>query len=322
MAAKKDIEKAVNYDEPIQNVVKKVALIESRKAKRDEVQRSLAIEGESHLLVFKGKEIRQVFHKNEWYFSAVDVIEAITESGRPRQYWNDLKRKLSDEEGFSELSDKIEQLKLPAPDGKLRETDCVNVETLFRLVQSIPSPKAEPFKRWLARVGYERIQEFQNPEVAVKRAILNWQVQGRSTDWIEARLRSIVVRHELTSEWARRGVKEGMEFGYLTNIISKQTFGLKTEEHKKLKSLTSQNLRDHMTDLELVLTMLGEKSTTAIAQSMDAYGLQENVSAATSGGKVAGDARRGLEEKLGRSIVSRENFLRAKTPKPLPGAGA
>jgi hypothetical protein len=272
----------------------------------------LATEGELQLVLFKGKEIRQIFHNNEWFFSVVDVLSAITDSTQPRRYWSDLKTQLSEKEGYSELLGKIEQLKMAAADGKLHATDAVNVETLFRIIQSVPSPKAEPFKRWLARTGYERIQEFQDPEIGVKRAMVNWQIQGRSDDWIEARLRSIVVRHELTSEWAQRGVKEGVEYGYLTNIISKETFGLKTNEHKKLKGLKHHNLRDHMTDLELVLTMLGEKSTAAIAHSTDAQGLQQNAVAAKSGGKVAGDARKGLEQQLGHSVVSQQNFLNGK----------
>jgi DNA-damage-inducible protein D len=208
-------------------------------------------------------------------------------------------------------------LKMPASDGKLRETDAVNVETLFRIVQSIPSPKAENFKKWLAKVGYERIQEFQDPEISVKRAMLNWQVQGRTEDWIEARLRSIITRNELTSEWAQRGVAEGIEYGFLTNVISKETFGFKTQEHKKLKGLKHHNLRDHMTDLELMFTMLGEKSTAAIAQSSDAQGVNQNARAAQSGGRVAGNARKGLEKQLGHSIISRQNFLKGGDPKKL-----
>jgi DNA-damage-inducible protein D len=180
------------------------------------------------------------------------------------------------------------------------------------------SPKAEPFKRWLARVGYERIEEFQNPEIAVKRAILNWQIQGRTDDWIEARLRSIVVRHELTSEWANRGIVEGYEYAMLTNIVSKETFGLDIQDHKKLKSLKSQNLRDHMTDFELVLTMLGEKSTAAITQTSDAHGLEQNKTAARSGGRVAGNARKELETQLGRSVVSKDNFLPKTKQQSLP----
>lgn len=265
-------------------------------------------EGEAQTVLFKGKAVRQVFHANEWYFSIVDVIEAVTETDRPRQYWSDLKTQLSEKEDFTELYDKIVQLKLPSSDGKNYATDAVNVETLFRIVQSIPSKKAEPFKKWLAKVGYERIQEIQNPEIAVKRAILQWQIQGRPDDWIDARLRSIVTRKELTDEWKDRGIVE-QEYGKLTNVISRKTFGVDTAAHKKIKGLKGQPLRDHMTDLELILTMLGEKSTTAIAKSTDAQGFQENKDAAVAGGKIAGSARRTLEEKLGKPIVSEENFL-------------
>lgn len=297
-------------------VISAVAKIQKGK-KQDVEPARLATEGELQLALFKGKEIRQVFHNNEWFFSVVDVLSAITDSTQPRRYWSDLKTQLSEKEGYSELLGKIEQLKMIASDGKLHPTDAVNVETLFRIIQSVPSPKAEPFKKWLAKVGYERIQEFQDPEIGVKRAMLNWQIQGRSDDWIEARMRSIVVRHELTSEWQKRGVKEGIEYGMLTNIISKETFGLKTDEHKKHKGLKAQNLRDHMTDLELVLTMLGEKSTSAIAQTTNAQGFPQNADAAHSGGKVAGDARRGLEQKLGRSVVSAGNFLNGKPTEKL-----
>jgi hypothetical protein len=195
----------------------------------------------------------------------------------------------------------------------------VTVEIALRIIQSIPSPKAEPFRRWLAKVGYERIQEIQDPEIAVKRAILMWQAQGRTSDWIEARLRCIVVRRELTDQWQRGGIT-GAEYGRLTNIISKETFDLDTGQHKQLKGLTKQNLRDHMTDLELVFTMLGEKSTAAIAQATKAQGLHQNANAAKSGGRVAGDARRDLERQLNGSVVSRSNFLegtRKKDPEKL-----
>lgn len=309
----KEITKKVN-DMPMEEVLRKVAAVTSKEgAKSPKEGDTVAIEGECQLSLWRGVEIRRVFHNNEWYFSVVDAIGAITGSQRARTYWTDLKRQLSTKEGFTRLHEKIVQLKMPTSAGQMRETDAVNVETLFRIFQSVPSPKAEPFKRWLARVGYERIEEFQNPEIAVKRAIINWQIQGRTDDWIEARLRSIVVRNELTSEWAKRGVEEGIEYGMLTNIISKETFGLKTKEHMKLKGLTSQNLRDHMTDFELVLTMLGEKTTVAFAQTSDAQGFAQNATAARSGGGVAGSTRRDIEQKLGRSIVSPKNFLKEKS---------
>lgn len=316
----KDFIKTLKVDDmPMSEVISKAAEAAKDGSKQTQPENdTVAFEGECQLTLWNRKEIRKVFHGTEWFFSIVDVIGAITETTQPRRYWSELKTQIAEKEG-AQLYDNIEQLKMVAQDGKLRDTDAANVETLFRIIQSVPSPKAEPFKRWLAKVGYERIEEFQNPEIAVKRAIVNWKIQGREDDWIEARLRSIVVRHELTSEWAKRGVEEGMEYGYLTNIISKETFGLKTNEHKKYKGLTSQNLRDHMTDFELVLTMLGEKSTAAIAQKIDAIGVDENAKAAHSGGRVAGDARRGLEKQLGHSVVSNENFLKGKPePKKLP----
>lgn len=281
-------------------------------------------QGDSQLVLFDGITIRKIFHKNEWHFAVVDIIAALTGSERPNKSWSELKTKLVKDEGFSELSDKIGQLKMQAADGKFYLTDTVTVETALRIIQSIPSPKAEPFKKWLAQVGYERIQEIQDPEIAVKRAILAWQLQGRTNDWIEARLRCIVVRRELTDQWKRGGIS-GAEYGRLTNIIAEQTFALDTGQHKKLKGLgPKHNLRDHMTDLELVFTMLGEKSTTAIAQATKAQGFYENANAAKSGGKVAGDARRNLERQLNGTIVSRTNFLensRKKDPQRLTQGG-
>ncbi|MGI8811072.1 MAG: BRO-N domain-containing protein [Pyrinomonadaceae bacterium] len=320
MADNKNYEKPLKFDMPMDEVIRRVAAVKKEEVD-DPAERvdAAVFEGECQLTLFNRKEIRKIFHDNEWFFSIIDVLAAITETDRPSAYWTDLKRKLAEKEGFSEIYAKIVKLKMPGADGKLYPVESANVETLFRLIQSIPSPKAEPFKRWLAKVGYERIEEFQDPEIGVKRIIVNWKIQGRPDEWIETRLRSILVRNELTSEWAMRGVKEGMEYGYLTNIISKETFGLKTKEHHKLKGLKSQNLRDHMTDFELVLTMLGEKSTAAIAQERDARGLEENAGAAHSGGQIAGDTRRGLEKQLGRPILSKENFLKPKAEeKTLP----
>lgn len=311
MSDNKNLEKAFGLDMPKEEALKRIAEATKEEAKADPAAPLIA-EGHEQIALFKNSEVRQVFHNNEWYFSIVDVVAAVTETDRPSKYWSDLKKQLVENEDFSELSAQIGQLKMKAADGKSYLTDVVNVETLFRIVQSIPSKKAEPFKKWLAKVGYERIQEIQNPEIGVKRAILQWQVDGRSSDWIDARIRSIVSRKELTDEWKNRGIKD-QEYGYLTNVISKQTFGLNVSQHKAVKGLKNHNLRDHMTDLELIFTMLGEKSTAAIASSMDAQGLKENVDSAMAGGKVAGDARRGLEEKLGRRVVSQQNFLKGKT---------
>lgn len=311
MNNEKQISKDFGLDMPKNEALERAAKATATNVKDQGADVNMIGEGEAQIALFKGKAVRQVFHGNEWFFSIVDVIEAVTETDRPRGYWSDLKAHLSEEEGFSELSENIVQLKMLAQDGKLRETDSVNVETLFRIIQSIPSAKAEPFKRWLAKTGYERIQEIQNPEIGVKRAILEWQVQGRSEDWIDARIRSIVTRKDLTDEWKNRGI-EGQEYGQLTNIISRKTFGLDTAAHKKLKGLKNHNLRDHMTDLELIFTMLGEKSTTAIAVATDAQGYKDNAEAAASGGKVAGDARRDLEKRLGKDIATADNFLGEK----------
>lgn len=272
----------------------------------------MPFEGETTVALFKDKAVRRSFHNDEWYFSLVDVIAAITDSASPSRYWTELRTKLLDE-GYDERDQPfggIERLKMTAADGKERETDAANTETLFRIIQSIPSPKAEPFKRWLAKVAFERLQETRNPELAVKRAMVTYRLQGYPDDWINARIKTIVSRNELTSEWARRGVKEGIEYAVLTSVISEETFSKKPSEHKDYKGLSrNDNLRDHMTDIELILTMLGEKSTTSIAVARDAFGFEENKGAARSGGMVAGDARRKLERELGRSVVSPENYL-------------
>ena len=309
MSEKKKIEDQFGMSIKKEEAIKKLAESAKAEALQNESDAERIQDGETQIALFRGTEVRQVFHENEWFFSMVDVIEAVTETERPRQYWTDLKRQLAENEGFSELYENIVQLKMPSTDGKMYATDAVNVETLFRIVQSIPSKKAEPFKKWLAKVGYERIQEIQNPEIGIKRAMLQWQVQGRSEEWIDARIRAVLTRKELTDEWKDRGIKD-QEYGALTNIISRKTFGLDAAGHKKLKGLKgNHNLRDHMTDLELIFTMLGEKSTTAIAKTTDAQGYRENADAATSGGKIAGEARRSLEKKIGKPVVSESNFL-------------
>jgi hypothetical protein len=271
-------------------------------------QTPMPFEGETTLELFKGKPIRRVFTDGEWFFSITDVIEAITESPNPRRYWSDLKRKLTSE-GASQLYETIVQLKMPGPDGKNYASDAANPETLFRIIQSVPSPKAEPFKRWLAKVAFERIQEFQNPELAIQRAILDYQIQGRPDEWIKARVRTITSRNELTGEWSQRGIKD-QEYGILTNVISQETFSIGIQNHKDIKGLAKgHNLRDHMTDMELVLTMLGETSTAELARARDAQGFTENKETAHAGGKIAGDARKNFERQLGRPVVSRSNFL-------------
>lgn len=260
------------------------------------------------IAVFKGKLIRKTIYNNEWWFSVIDVIEALTETDRSRKYWSDLKNKLI-KEGFFEVSEKIGQLKLVAPDGKLRETDCANTETIFRIIQTIPSPKAEPFKRWLAKVGFERVQEIENPELAAQRMRAIYKLKGYSADWIEKRMRGIVIREELTDEWKNRGAQEDKDYEALTAEISKATFGVTPNEYKKLKGLKRENLRDHMNDFELIFTMLGERSTTEIHRNEDSQGVKKLKDDAQAGGDIAGGARKQLEKKLGRPIVSRKNYL-------------
>jgi DNA-damage-inducible protein D len=260
------------------------------------------------IAVFKGREVRKTIHNNEWWFSITDIIEALTGNERSRKYWNDLKNKLI-KEGYSEVSEKIGQLKLQAPDGKQRLTDCANTETLFRIIQTIPSPKAEPFKRWLAKVGYERVQEIEDPELGTKRTLALYKAKGYPDDWIEKRMRGIAIREELTDEWKERGVKEEPEYAILTAEISKATFGLTPSQYKRLKGLKRENLRDHMNDLELIFNMLGEAATTEIAREKDARGFIENKIAANKGGQISGKARKELESQTGKRVISRENYL-------------
>ena len=252
--------------------------------------------------------MRRTIHKNEWWFSISDIIEALTATDRPRKYWNDLKKKLTDE-GYSEVSEKIGQLKLKASDGKKYLTDCANTETTFRIIQSIPSPKAEPFKRWLARVGYERVQEIEDPELATKRTRALYKAKGYSNAWIEKRMRGIEVRETLTDEWQKRKIKEEKEYAILTAEISKAAFGMTPNEYKKFKKLRRENLRDHMDDLELIFSMLGEAATTEITKTKDAQGFDENKQTARAGGSVAGKARKDLESKTGKRISTKENYL-------------
>lgn len=273
----------------------------------------------SNIRLFESKQVRSEWDENEqqWYFSIIDVVEILTESQRPRKYWGDLKKKLL-QEGFEQLSEKIGQLKMEASDGKKYMTDVADVKTLLRIIQSIPSPKAEPFKRWLAQVGYERLEEIENPELATQRTRELYKAKGYPDDWIEKRMRSIAIREELTGEWKNRGVKEQIEYSILTAEISKATFGLTPSEYKKVKGLKSQNLRDHMTDLELIFSMLGEASTTAIVQTKNPKGFIENQKVARQGGNVAGNARRELESRTGKRVVTSKNYLpEIKKPKKL-----
>ncbi len=263
---------------------------------------------EKALVVFQDKKIRRIWHNNEWHFSVVDIVAALTESTDAKDYWYRLK--IREMESGTELSTFCRQLKLPSSDGKYYLTDCANTQSMFRIIQSIPSPKAEPFKQWLAQVGYERVKEIENPEIAQKRMREIYKAKGYSDGWIEKRVRGIAVRDELTKEWKNRGVNEGKEFAILTSEISKATFGLTPKKYKKIKGLKAENLRDHMNDLELIFTMLGEASTTRIAQNKDAKGFGQNKLAAKEGGAVAGIARKELERKSGQKVSSRDNYLK------------
>lgn len=266
----------------------------------------------SDIKLFEHKQVRSIWNDedNKWYFSVIDVVAILSESSNPRRYWSDLKIQLAEKEGFSQLYEKIVQLKLESSDGKKYETDCASAEGILRIIQSIPSHKAEPFKRWLAQVGSERLDEIENPEIATKRMREIYKAKGYSDEWIEKRVRGIAVRDELTNEWKKRGVKEQTEFAILTAEISKATFGMTPSEYKNFKELEkpTDNLRDHMTDLELIFTMLGEASTTEIAKNKEVRGFDQNKKAANEGGKIAGNARKELEKKSGKKISTKENF--------------
>ncbi len=270
---------------------------------------------DTQLAIFKGKNIRKILHKNEWYFSVIDVVASLTDSLNPRDYWSKMKIRVEAEEK-AQLSTNCLQLKLESSDGKKYETDCANTEGIFRIIQSIPSPKAEPFKRWLAKVGFERVQEIEDPELATKRTRMLYKLKGYSEDWIEKRMRGIAIREELTDEWSKRGADENKDYEILTAEISKATFGLTPSEYKDHKGLKRQNLRDHMDDFELIFSMLGERSTTEIHRNENSRGVKKLKEDSKIGGKIAGNARKELEKKLGRSIVSKENFLpKSKTKK-------
>jgi hypothetical protein len=261
---------------------------------------------ENKLVVFKGKEIRRTLHNNEWWFAIVDVVSVLTNSVDPSGYIKDMRRRDAElSKGWGQIAT---PLSMETVGGK-QKVNCANTEGIFRIIQSIPSPKAEPFKRWLARVGYERVQEIEDPELASKRTKALYRAKGYSDAWIEKRMRGIAVRAELTDEWKKRGVGDEPEYAILTSEISKAAFGLPPTEYKQLKGLERENLRDHMTDLELIFSMLGEAATTEIARKQDAQGLGENKVAARKGGKISGDARKKLEEETGEKVVSPENYL-------------
>ena len=260
---------------------------------------------ENAIKLFESKKIRVHWNseKEKWYFSVIDIIEALTGSQNPRRYWSDLKRKLT-KEGFSQLYEIIVQLKLESSDGKRYSTDCADTEGLLRIIQSIPSPKAEPFKLWLAKVGYERIEETEDPEKTFDRAMETYLKKGYSKNWINQRLKSIEVRKELTDEWESHGVKKGLGYAILTDEITKAWAGLTTKDYKRFKDLKKENLRDNMTNLELVLNMLAETSTTELSKNKNPKTFHENKNIAREGGSVAGIARKDLEKKLGKSVIS------------------
>lgn len=258
------------------------------------------------LAVFRGKEVRKVIHKNEWWFAIVDVVSVLTDSAQPSGYIKDMRRRDAElHKGWGQIATPLE---IQTKGGK-QQVNCANVEGLFRIIQSIPSPKAEPFKRWLARVGYERVQEIEDPELATKRTRALYKAKGYSDAWIEKRMRGIAIREELTGEWEQRGLKEQKDYAILTAEISKATFGMTPSEYKRYKKLKRENLRDHMTDLELIFSMLGEASTTEIARNTDAQGFYQNKKASQKGGEIAGGARRNLEKESGKSVVSNANYL-------------
>jgi hypothetical protein len=260
---------------------------------------------------FDGQSIRRVYDEatETWWFSVIDVVQVLTGSTYANRYWSDLKRKLAQEAGSEQAYEKIVRLKLTAPDGKKRETDCANAETLLRLVQSIPSPKAEPIKLWQAKVGYERMQEMADPALSLDRARQTWQQHGRSDKWIQQRMTGQETRNKLTDYWTEHDIKAGSEFTILTNIIHQEWAGVSVAEHKGMKGLTSHNLRDHMSEAELIFTALAELSTRQIAESVNATGMPENKSVAKKGGRIAAHARCQLERQTGRSVVTGANYL-------------
>ncbi len=267
------------------------------------------MEDKNKLVVFQDKKIRRIWYNEKWYFSIVDIIAVLTESDNPQVYWRVLKKRLKDE--GNETVTNCNALKMPAVDGKLRLTDIGNTKEIFRLIQSIPSPRAEPFKQWLAQVGYERIEEIENPELGQDRIKEYYELKGYPKEWIDKRLRGISVRQELTDEWNDREIKTQKEFSILTNEISKATFGKTVGEYKDFKQLKkkNQNLRDHMTDWELILTMVGEKATTDITREKDSQGFEECRESANKGGNIAKRTRVDIESNIGKSIISRDNYL-------------
>jgi DNA-damage-inducible protein D len=265
----------------------------------------------NQIINFENKNIRRVFYNDTWYFSIIDIVAVLTEQYDPlvaRKYWNKLAERLKNE--GSEVVTSCHRLKLPALDGKMRETDCGDIEVLFRLIQSIPSHKAEPVKLWLAKVGYERVKEIADPEKSIDRARQNWQKMGRSDKWIQTRMTGQDTRNKLTDYWSENDVKEGQEYAILTNIIHSEWAGLSVAEHKKLKKLNDHNLRDHMSEAELIFTALAEMSTRQISQVEEAKGLEQNKIASKKGGSIAKNAKLELESKTGQKVITSQNYLK------------
>lgn len=271
----------------------------------------------SKLKIFQDKQIRSHWDKDQelWFFSIIDIIEVLTNSSIPKRYWTDLKKKLLLE--GSQLYEKIVQLKFEASDGKKYASDCADTQVIFRIIQSIPSPKAEPFKLWLSQVGYERIEENEDPEKTIDRAMATYLAKGYPKDWINQRLKSIDVRKELTDEWEQRGIKQGQEFAILTDEITKAWSGMDTKKYKQLKNLKKENLRDNMTNLELVLNMLAEATTTAISKEKLPRNFKESKIIAKQGGTVAGNARKEIESKTGKKVVTKQNALELRKMKEI-----
>ena len=265
---------------------------------------------------FDGQAIRRVYDEttDTWWFSVIDIVQVLTDSENARDYWFKMKQRVKAEDG-AELSTFCRQLKLPAADGKQRLTDCATAQSLLRIVQSVPSPKAEPIKLWLAKVGYERMQEMADPAQALDRARQTWQQQGRSDKWIQQRMTGQETRNKLTDYWGEHGIEKGREFAILTNLIHQEWSGLSVAEHKEAKGLTSHNLRDHMSEAELIFTALAELSTRQIAERQNATGMAENKNAAQAGGRIARQARTQLESQTGQSVVTGDNYLPSAVPK-------
>ena len=275
------------------------------------------LKNNDELVLFENRKIRRTEYEGEWYYSIVDIIEILSESSKPRDYWYRLKKRMEDEE-LSELSTNCRRLKLLSKDGKFRETDCATRETIFRIIQSVPSPNAEPFKLWFAKLAEERIQETINPELTIERARQTYLKKGYTDEWINARIKGIPARTQLTEEWKHRGVTDSKDFAILTDEISYSTFGVTTKQHKELKNIDKkQNLRDHMSPLELALTTLAEVTTTEIHKTNDSHGMKELMADADDGGKIASDTRKNIEKRIGKPVLTSENAINFKNTKKI-----